>query len=296
MPKIWYLFSSACDEFPYPLGAQDPSFPKCEECQMVQNSQGQTNGAFIVNRTYEAAIAGKPRMWTQLLPPRAEGHDRTLREAVAMAWYENVLVEIPNGAEINVVEKEGVGTYGHYFENGDVHLHGTLATTTQPGSVIKANVVVYVLTWEPEGARERGCAKNGKDAFVNYALCIDIYPYEGAVPTADYRLQIVETSAPGTYREQRDILDFGMEGGRFAHLSRDRRRDQEIVICRTKRAADQPTTPLVAKLATRIENPVMNGQVTVNGRGAKPIGGGALAEQLKANGLDPEQFRVHSNN
>lgn len=271
---------------------------------MDQNSQKKPAGSFIVNRTFEATIEGQEPMWTQSLPAKTDGNDGMTRRAFKLAEFKNVLIEIPNGVEITVVEKEGVGTYGHCYVNGDVHLLGALATATKPGHVIKGNVLIYILVWEPEGARVRGGSRNGRDAYANYAICIDVSPCENpAVPTADYRLEIVDTTTPESARKQRDIVEFDSEGGRIAHISRDRLndpdrlrgRDQDIIIRRIERADDQPiTTPLVATPVAQV-NPIMNGQVTLNGRGAKPIGGGALADQLKAAGLDPEQFRVHIN-
>ncbi len=247
--------------------------------------------SFLVNINYEKVIAdGAPLMWSRELPPRNPGNDAMLRRAYELGRYDNVLVEVPNGAVIERVENADAGSYAHVQIHGiDVHLRGGLELATKPGHVLKANVRVYVVVWEPKGARERGCASNGKDAFANYALAIDLTPADNADNLANRRLVIVDTSVDGYNRGSRDRID--PRGGVFCHLSREEkkgRRNQHIEVRALSKAQEAVTTPVLAIAPADLnqddgspgfEKKSDDARITLRGTPVS-IGKGALAEQV----------------
>ena len=178
----------------------------------------QCEGRFLTNRTFEDAMLCFPLLWERVIAPRYKDNDPLWRRAYKLGVYENVLVEVPSGAVIKMIKDDEAGTYGHVQVNGvDIHIREGLEVE-KTGQVFCANVVVYLLVWEPKGARKRGCARNRKDAYANYALCIDLNS-PTSINGAPRRLDILDTTLEENgNRDQRDIVD--VENGVFAHLSR----------------------------------------------------------------------------
>lgn len=197
-----------------------------------------------------------------------EGKDRTWRRGFRLRTYNNILFQVRDGAMIERVENLETGcSYGYVFVNGvDVHIHGNLEVETTEQE-FRTNVEVYLLVWEPEGARERGGSRSGGTAFANYAICVNLHTPTDASPPVG-RLAIYNTSS--TEYQQSDaaesrgdychIVDIAF--GEFAHRSRDQKRDQHIEVIPLNQMEHAPIDPRISR------------------DGGVSIGQGALADSL----------------
>lgn len=159
--------------------------------------------------------------WRQVLLPKREGLDPTLIRAFRQKTVENCLLAIPTGTVMTPVLDEESGNYIHCRINGvDVHLRGVNAVA---GEIVHCKVTILLKTWEPVGAAER---TGDKMAHRNYSFQVEVEACENIEADATHRLRIANVSASDYSRTHDHIVG----NSRFAHLSGDKKRDQDISV------------------------------------------------------------------
>jgi len=196
-------------------------------------------------------------LWEHVKDPREPGRDGLLKRAFRVAEYRNVVIELPAGAVVELVdtEFEGAGTYFHTEVFG-VNLHFRDGLKPTAGEVVICDVQIYLETWEPDWSELSEAERRRRRGYRNYKFKLNATPCAKSDAQARMRLHIRDVNADGYTRMHKDITG---DGERFAHMSPDwkpdgskpwaRNQDLQLLQIRTKAGkgggsgkADKPET------------------------------------------------------